>query len=46
MKTPGTAVITGAAGGLGFAFACAFAEKGYDLLLLDRRADILEAKME
>lgn len=37
------AVITGAAGGLGSAFARAYAARGYDLLLTDRDGPALEA---
>ena len=38
----GWAVVTGAAGGLGSAFARQLAERGYQLLLVDRRQEQLE----
>lgn len=44
MKTPsppGLAVVTGAAGGLGSAFARQLAQRGYRLLLVDRRPEQL-----
>jgi len=42
----GLAVITGAAGGLGSAFANQLAERGYRLLLVDRRPQPLEQLCE
>lgn len=41
-SSAGLAVITGAAGGLGSSFANKLAERGYDLLLVDRRQQQLE----
>ncbi len=38
----GLAVVTGAAGGLGASFAKKLAERGYRLLLVDRRPEELE----
>ena len=38
----GTAVITGASAGLGRVFADRLAKRGYDLLLIARRGDLLE----
>jgi short-subunit dehydrogenase len=40
---PGTALITGSAGGLGMAFARKLADIGYNLILVDRRGDQLKA---
>ena len=42
MDTAGTAAITGAAGGLGAAFARTLASQGYDLFLTDRDAEALD----
>jgi len=42
MAPQGTALITGAAGGLGNSFAVALAARGYDLILSDRSAETLE----
>jgi short-subunit dehydrogenase len=41
-SSKGLAVVTGAAGGLGSAFARQLAERGYQLLLVDRRQEPLE----
>lgn len=38
---PGTALITGSAGGLGLFFAKRLASEGYDLTLVDKREDML-----
>lgn len=40
---PGTALITGSAGGLGKAFACKLAENGYNLILVDKKGEQLKA---
>ena len=40
------AVITGAAGGLGASFARRLASDGYDLLLVDRRTELVEKVCE
>src|SRR5687767_10251811 len=42
----GLAVVTGAAGGLGSSFANQLAERGYRLLLVDRRQQQLEQVCE
>lgn len=42
MAQPGTALITGAAGGLGRSFATALAARGYNLVLSDRTPEQLE----
>ena len=44
--TSGTAVVTGAAGGLGEAFARDLAGRGHRVLLVDRRADALAAVVD
>ena len=41
-KNPGKVFITGASSGIGASFAKAFAEKGFDLVLLSRREDRLQ----
>jgi short-subunit dehydrogenase len=43
---PGLAVVTGAAGGLGKSFAKKLAERGYRLLLVDRRLEQLQQVCE
>lgn len=42
VKNLGTAVITGASAGLGRVFADRLAQRGYDLLLIARRGELLE----
>jgi short-subunit dehydrogenase len=41
-KNPGKVFITGASSGIGASYAKAFAEKGFDLVLLSRREDRLQ----
>jgi len=41
-KNPGRVFITGASSGIGASYAKAFAEKGFDLVLLSRREDRLQ----
>ena len=38
-KNPGKVFITGASAGIGASYAKAFAENGFDLVLLSRRKD-------
>jgi short-subunit dehydrogenase len=42
LKKPGTAVITGASAGLGRIYADRLAKRGYDLLLVARRGELLD----
>lgn len=42
LKKPGTAVITGASSGLGRIYADRLAKRGYDLLLVARRSELLD----
>ena len=42
VKKPGTAVITGASAGLGRIYADRLAKRGYDLLLVARRSELLD----
>jgi short-subunit dehydrogenase len=42
-STKGTAVVTGASSGLGKVYAERFAQRGYDLILIARRAERLES---
>ena len=43
LTAEGTAVVTGGASGIGLASACRFAAHGLNVVLVDRRGDLLEA---